>query len=191
MSLLTVVEPGLLSLALPPGFHVLAAAADDDAAIDADADAVTGLNLDEAEQAWLTQVRTESTASGALLCAIHAETWQGEIVHASLVVTARRFDDDPDLLLAALRRHALESTSTSGQVVALSLPLGHAVGSADTVLVGYERIPTGLVEVQVVEASSSTVIQLTLCTPRPPLLAAYASMTADIAAQLSLQPGVD
>ena len=184
MSVITAVEPGSLSLALPPGFHVLAA--HDPAAVDA----FDETDLDEAGRAWLAQVRATSAASDALLCAVHAETWQGEIAHASLVVTARSFDDDPDLALAALRRYALENTSTSGQVVALSLPLGQAVGSADLVFLGEERVPTGLVEVQVVEASTCTVIQLTLCTPRPPLLSAYAAMTADIAAQLSLDAGV-
>ena len=184
MSAVAAVASSSLSLALPPGFHILAAL--DAAAVDP----FDELDLDEVGRAWLAQVRAESASADALLYAVHAEIWQGEIAYASLVVTARSFEEDPDLLLAALRRHALENTSTSGQVVTLPLPLGDAIGSVDVVLVGEQRTPTGLVEVQVVAASTGTVIHLTLCTPHPPLLQAYASMTADIAACLSLGPEV-
>jgi len=175
----SVSAPCSLSLALPPGFHVLAA--HDSAVVDP-----LELDDDRVGGAWLNDVRASTSAAGALLCALHTESWQGEIAQASLVVTARPFADDPALLLAAMRLHALQSTSTSGQVCLLQLPLGPAVGTVDVVVVGDDRSRTGLVEVQVIAASSSTVVQLTLGTPTLPLLAAYAAMTADIAAQLSL-----
>ncbi len=171
--------PCSLSLALPPGFHVLAA--HDSAVVDP-----LELDDDEAGSAWLNDVRASSSAAGALLCALHTESWKGETVQASLVVTARPFDDDPSLLLAAMRLQALDSTSTSGQVTLLQLPLGPAVGTVDVVVVGDDHSRTGLVEVQVIAASTSTLVQLTLSTPALPLLPAYAAMTAHIAAQLSL-----
>lgn len=169
-----------LAVPLPPGFHVLAAQDDD---------VLDRLELDELGSAWLDSVRASSTAAGALLCAVHAERWEGELVQASLVVTARAYDDDPGLLLAAIRLSALDSTSTSGQVSQLELPLGPAVATADVVVVGPGRSLTGLVEVQALSETTGSVVQLTLCTPAPSLLTAYAAMTVDIAAHLSLRTG--
>jgi len=168
-----------VSVPLPVGFAILWTADG------GGTDPIEEWLLEVEQRNWLADLRDRSTrAPGVVLCAVHAELWQGEPVTASLVVSAQPFDEAA-LGRDGLHAWALDRTSTAGEVTQLQLAGGWAVRTVDVVAAGSPGGPApgsaGVVEAHLPEVAPGLLVSLILTTPHVGMLGAYAALVSDIA----------